>query len=339
MYRRTLASILALCLFLASQAAAQPTIGVFAGTMAREVTANPTPFTVTNNFYVLALDVPDGINGFRFTVDADPAILLFGSSSIGTRSPLAIYGPNDWVVTTASCVNGIGVTPLISYQYGVFATGLSDLPICVTPLAPDTAPVYTNCNTVDQDFALVDGQGVVPNGCFMVYPSAICGPFADVFRYQLDDVGGPAGTNVVMPVSSAVQYGAKCTFTGYYIGEASVRLTWDSAAASFVSVNTFLVNWSANASNITAGSVDLTFTAQNEADFAIATFGATWGTVTFKTGVPGSSTLVTTSNEVVTGFDGVIFDAPFQTATGQGSISVGTVPTETVSFGSMKARY
>ncbi len=332
---RKLLLFVAASALLVSTAVAQPTIGVFLDQNATSISGNPPLFTVDNHFYVLALDVPDGMSGYRLEVVADPTVLLLNRTYIGQRSPLAIYLPDEWVVSLGNCLNGVGATTLIDYQYGIFTPSVSDILICVSPLGSEAAPVYIDCDDQEHAFSPTDGQGVAPDACALLYPTSTCGPFPTVFGYQLDDTGGPTGTSVTLPISTQLQFGAKCIFTGFYVGTLSAQLTWDPAVATFASVSTTLPNWTATASNVTPGSADISFTTADEVDYVNSRFEPNlWGEVTFITGAPGTATVVTTSNEVVSGFG-----STFDVMSGQGSITVGPVATETVSFGRVKARY
>jgi hypothetical protein len=169
-------------LALATAAFAQPDpgdFGIFGDLNASQTSATPPLFTTTNLCYAIAYDVGGaGIFGYEFGVVINPNIIIFASVAEPPGNVNLGPAPTNWIVGTGACLPSAGAVKLVTFTYGVFASGLTDLTFCVTPSTPSSftpaAPGWLECVTdrLTPFGVAAQGGGIYNDGCFVLYPSS-----------------------------------------------------------------------------------------------------------------------------------------------------------------------
>ena len=174
----TLTAMLVMGLASPSFAADPGDIGVFFDPGGTATTACWASFTQTNNFYVVAFDVPGDLRGYEFGLVIDPTIIIFGSAMIAGPAPINVgSAPNNWIVGTGGCVNGAGAVTLVQFTAGYFVSPVTDLLICLLPSTPSSfapaTPGWLACDDSLIPFGVaLNGEPDYPNGCAVLCPSA-----------------------------------------------------------------------------------------------------------------------------------------------------------------------
>lgn len=139
---------------------AAATLAIFFDSRGNEATREADAFEAIQ-WYVLALDVADGVKGYEFTVRI-PSALAVTSRVAHPATAINVGGGDNWIVGAGSCVYGAPLL-LASYQ-GMLLSRADNVILTLEGASPSSStsgvPAYLTCGGEIRDFDALLPAGI-----------------------------------------------------------------------------------------------------------------------------------------------------------------------------------